>query len=187
MFKNISKLFGTGSEDTSFYLLMDEIDDDSVKGAIEWILSSNFIQEGPVPKQLTLFICSPGGSAHSAFALIDVMRGSTIPVATVGIGGIASAGVLIMMAGAKGQRVLTPNTSVMSHQFGAGMVGKRHELLAIHREWELTDRRIVDHYIKCTGLPEKKVRDSLLPASDVWMTAEEAVKYGIADAVKDLK
>jgi ATP-dependent Clp protease protease subunit len=187
MFKGLGKLLNLGGGDNSYYLLMGEISDESVHSCIEWIMGMNMMPADQRPSHLTLMICSPGGDLHAAFALIDVMRGSPIPIATVGLGGIASAGVLIMMAGEKGKRVLTPNTSVMSHQFFGGSLGKQHELVSIMREFELADERILKHYIKFTGLKEKEIRDKLLPKSDVWMSATEAVNYGIADIVKELK
>jgi ATP-dependent Clp protease protease subunit len=187
MFKGLGKLLNLGGGDNSYFLLMGEITDESCHATIEWIMGMNMLPPEQRPSHLTLMICSPGGDLHAAFALVDIMRGSPIPIATVGLGGIASAGVVIMMAGAAGKRVLTPNTSVMSHQFFSGSEGKQHELMAVLREFELTDERMVRHYVKCTGLKEKEIRDKLLQKTDAWMSAAEAVQYGIADIVKELK
>lgn len=185
MFKNVAKMLGVDREDSNYYLFMDDVTQDSCRACIEWILACNFQEERP--KQLTLLICSQGGDLLSCFALIDVMRGSSIPIATIGIGGVASAGTFLLMSGAKGSRFITPNTSVMSHQFAAGSGGKEHELFAIVKEFNLTSERVINHYKKCTGLSEKVIRKKLLPSEDVFLTAEEAVEYGIADEVRDLK
>jgi ATP-dependent Clp protease protease subunit len=91
------------------------------------------------------------------------------------------------MAGEKGHRVLTPNTSILSHQYSGGAIGKEHELVAAQKQNELTTDRMVDLYKKCTGLSLKKIREILLPESDMWLSAKEAVAYGIADKVKELK
>ena len=88
------------------------------------------------------------------------------------------------MAGEKGRRILTPNTSILSHQYSWGSSGKEHELFARVREFELSTERMIAHYKKCTGMTEKKIRELLLPAEDVWLSAKEAVKYGIADKIK---
>ena len=138
------------------------------------------------PKELTLIINSPGGDVHAAFALIDTMKASGIPIKTVGLGIIASCGILTFMAGTKGKRILTPNTSILSHQYSWGSGGKEHELFARVREFELSSERMVEHYKKCTGMSEKKIREVLLPAKDVWLSAKEAVKYGIADKIKEV-
>jgi ATP-dependent Clp protease protease subunit len=159
----------------------------STEPVIEWILARNLLPRSQRPKHLHLIINSPGGTLHSCFALIDVMRGSAIPVHTTGLGLVASCGLITFMAGEKGYRVLTPNTSILSHQYSGGAVGKEHELVAAQREQELTADRLIDLYKKCTGLPQKKVRELLLPASDLWMTAKEAVAYGLADKVIDIK
>lgn len=132
-------------------------------------------------------ICSDGGSVADAFALIDVMRASSIPVKTVGLGSIASCGLLIFMAGHKGHRILTPNTSILSHQYSWGSDGKAHELFSITKEFNLTQARMVEHYKECTGLSEEEIKVTLLPPSDVWLTADEALALGICDYISDLK
>jgi len=185
MFKNVAKMLGVDREQSAYYLFMDDVTQDSCRACIEWILECNFAEEKP--KQLTLLICSQGGDLLSCFALIDVMRGSSIPIATVGIGGVASAGTFLLMSGSKGKRILTPNTSVMSHQFSGGSLGKEHELFAIVKEFNLASERIVSHFKKCTGLSEKIIRDELLPPHDIYLTAQEAIDYGIVDQIKDLK
>jgi ATP-dependent protease ClpP protease subunit len=56
-------------------------------------------------------------------------------------------------------------------------------LYARNKEFELTTQRMLAHYKKCTGLNEKKIKEILLPPQDVWLSAEEAVRYGIADKI----
>ena len=171
--------------DHGIYVLMDGIDDDSVKPVIEWILHENHVKKKKL-KELLLMVCSNGGSIESAFALIDVMRSSKIPIKTVGLGSIASCGLLIFLAGAKGRRILTPNTSILSHQFSWGSEGKAHELFATVKEFELTQKRMVDHYRVSTGLDDETIKRVLLPPQDVYLSADEALQYKICDHVADL-
>lgn len=166
------------------YYMADGFTFDSTKPIVQWIIEKNLLPGNERPKELTLVINSPGGSVHAAFALIDTMKGSAIPIKTVGLGLIASCGVLTFMAGTKGRRILTPNTSILSHQYSWGSSGKEHELFARVREFELSTERMLEHYKKCTGLKEKVIREILLPPEDKWLSAKEAVKYGIADAIK---
>ena len=166
------------------YYMADGFTFDSTKPIVQWIIEKNLLPSNERPKELTLVINSPGGSVHAAFALIDTMKGSAIPIKTVGLGLIASCGVLTFMAGTKGRRILTPNTSILSHQYSWGSSGKEHELFARVREFELSTERMLEHYKKCTGLKEKVIREILLPPEDKWLSAKEAVKYGIADAIK---
>lgn len=171
--------------ESGIYYFADGFTYESTKPVVNWIIEKNLLPDSERPKELTLIINSPGGSVHAAFGLIDVMKGSALPIKTVGLGMIASCGVLTFMAGTKGKRVLTNNTSILSHQYSWGSGGKEHELFARVKEFELSSDRMLKHYKKCTGLSEKKIKEILLPPEDVWLTAEEAVKHGIADAIVD--
>jgi ATP-dependent Clp protease protease subunit len=182
---NLDFLKDTDDSTHAFYLLMDEVSLTSVKPIIEWIIEANFQEKRP--EVMNLLICSPGGDLNAAFAVIDTMRGSAIPIRTIGLGQVSSAGLLIFAAGTKGHRILTPNTSILSHQYSWGAFGKEHELFATVKEFDLTTKRMIAHYKKCTGLPEVKIRETLLPPQDIWLSAEEAKKLGLCDMVKDLK
>jgi ATP-dependent Clp protease protease subunit len=172
-------------QDEGMFVLMGEVTAESIKPVIEWILYENFVIKKR-KKELLLMICSEGGDTAAAFALIDVMRGSAIPVKTVGLGMIASAGLMIFIAGTPGRRILTPNTSIMSHQFSWYNEGKAHELFATMKEFELTQARMLAHYQACTGLTAEQVRTSLLPPQDVWLSAQDALTLHICDFVAEL-
>jgi len=163
---------------------MEEITLASIKPAVEWIFEANFSEEQP--ELLNLIITSPGGDLNAAFSLIDTMRGSAIPIRTIGLGQVASAGLMIFIAGSPGHRLLTPNTSILSHQYSWGAFGKEHELFATVKEFDLTTKKMITHYKKCTGLKEDQIRDVLLPPQDIWLSAAEAKKLGLCDAVKEL-
>jgi ATP-dependent Clp protease protease subunit len=171
-----------GLNDHGMMVLMGEIHADSVKPVVEWILYENYVKKKKL-KELLLMICSEGGDLSVAFALIDVMRSSKIPIKTVGLGQIASCGLLIFLSGHAGRRVLTPNTSVMSHQFSWGSEGKAHELFATMKEFDLVQQRMVNLYQSTTGLDETTIRTILLPPQDVYLSAEEALRYGICDHI----
>ena len=165
------------------YLLMDTITPESCKDAIEFVLKQNAEKGVNKQKRLQFMICSPGGDVPSCFALIDIMKGSRIPIHTVGLGVIASCGLLLFITGEKGKRTLTPNTSILSHQYSWGSYGKEHELFAQVKEFELSTERMINHYRKCTGLSEAEIREHLLPPEDRWLSAKEAKKLGICDKV----
>jgi ATP-dependent Clp protease protease subunit len=172
--------------DAGIYYLCDEFNTNVAKDVVSWIIEAN-LNKTKKFDHLTLMITSYGGDLSAAFSIIDVMRGSKIPVHTVGLGCIASAGLLTFISGAKKNRVITPNTSILSHQWSWGQVGKEHELIATMREFELTTIRMINHYKKCTGLPDKMIRERLLPPQDVWLSPQEALKYKLCDAVRDIK
>lgn len=171
-----------GLNDHGMMVLMGEIHADSVKPVIEWILYENHVKKKKL-KELLLMICSEGGDLSAAFALIDVMRSSKIPIKTVGLGQVASCGLLIFLSGNPGRRILTPNTSVMSHQFSWGTEGKAHELFATMKEFDLTQKRMINHYQQTTGLDQDTIKEILLPAQDVYLSAEEALEYNICDHI----
>jgi ATP-dependent Clp protease protease subunit len=171
-------------EGAGYYLINDDIDSYSTGEVIKYIVERN-VNFADQKTEMRFIVNSPGGDLCSAFALIDVMKGSRIPISTFGLGTIASAALAIFIAGEKGKRYITPNTSILSHQFSWGSIGKEHELYAKNKEIELTTSRMLQHYKKCTGLPEKKIREILLPPHDVWLSAAEAIDYGLADKIVD--
>lgn len=173
-------------QDHGMYVFMDDVDGETIKPVIEWILAENHVVKKK-KKELLLMICSPGGDMEQAFALIDVMNSSAIPIKTVGLGQIASCGLLIFLAGKAGRRVLTPNTSILSHQYSWGSDGKHHELFAITKEFGLAQERMLNHYRSTTGLDEETIKTKLLPPNDVWLSAKEALELGICDYISDLK
>jgi len=166
------------------YLLCGEIGCDTAHNVITWVLEANLAPRRA--RNLTLIINSTGGDMSDAFAIIDVMKGSAIPIHTVGIGNVASSGLMIFLAGAKGHRMLTPNTSVLSHQWSWESSGKEHELLAANREIQLMARRMLEHYRRTTGQTDIVIREKLLPPHDVWMSAEEALTLGVCDDIRDI-
>lgn len=173
-------------QDAGMYVFMSEVTDETIKPIIEWILVENHVTKKK-KKELLLMICSDGGSMEDAFALIDVMKASTIPIKTVGLGSVSSSALLIFLAGNQGRRVLTPNTSILSHQYSWGSDGKHHELFAITKEFGLAQQRMIDHYKETTGLDEDTIKTKLLPPNDVYLSSHEALELGICDYVSDLR
>ena len=171
-------------ESHHYYLFNSAFDASSTGDALKFILARNLMKKDR-PKFIKMIINSPGGEVPSAFALIDTMKGSRIPVFTYGLGEIASCGLLTFMSGEKGHRYITRNTAILSHQFSWGSIGKEHELMASVKEFNNTSQRLVDHYKKCTGQTEATIKKYLLPPEDVWLTPKEAIKYGIADQIVD--
>lgn len=173
-------------QEAGMYVFMSEVTDETIKPIIEWILVENHVVKKK-KKELLLMICSEGGSVEDAFALIDVMKASSIPIKTVGLGCIASSGLLIFLAGHQGRRILTPNTSILSHQYSNYHEGKHHELFAIAKEHNLIQYRMLEHYRDATKLDTDTILARLLPPTDVYLSAEEALELNICDYVSDLR
>lgn len=166
-------------------LLFGEITTELVAETIAWILTENL--ESNPPSQLTLLINSHGGDLSAAFSLIEVMQGSRIPISTVGLGEICSAGLIIFASGTKGLRILTPTCSIMSHHFSTGVQGNYHDLINVQKELNFVNRRIISQYVRCTGMNEQEIMAKLIPSRDVYLNPEEALELKLADEIRGLQ
>lgn len=176
-----SERITTSLLNSHIYFLTGTIDPFSVEDAIKWIIYENTIDEPD--KELTLYINSDGGDLNAAFALVDVMSKSRYPIKTIGIGTIASAAFLIFAAGTQGRRVVAENTSIMIHQYTCGFMAKQHDFESYAKEMNLTNDRLQRFLVKVSSLNAKEIKTKLLPPSDVWLTPQELVNFGIADII----
>jgi ATP-dependent Clp protease protease subunit len=164
--------------ENSVHFLTGDIDEENIEKCIKWITYENLDNKSKI---LTLYINSTGGSLYDAFALIDIMRNSAHPIRTIGIGAVMSAAFLIFAAGSKGERYAAANTSFMCHQFSESMDNKYHDLKATMVENDLCNQKMIAVLKDATGLAPSVIKKKLLPASDVYLTAEEVVELSIAD------
>ncbi|MCA9347750.1 ATP-dependent Clp protease proteolytic subunit [Candidatus Saccharibacteria bacterium] len=140
-----------------------------------------FLESKDPNKDITLYINSPGGSVYDGLAIYDTMQFLKCDVSTVGIGMQASMGAFLMSSGAKGKRFLLPNATVMIHQPSSGTRGKVTDMEIDLKEGLRLKNKLNEILAKNTGQKLEKVANDA--ERDYWMTAEEAVKYGIADKV----
>lgn len=166
--------------ENSVHFLVGEIDEDNINAAIKWLVYENLDSKSKI---LTLYINSTGGDLYSAFALIDIINNSVHTVRTVAIGAAMSSAFLIFASGDKGERYVGKNASLMCHQFSDTQEGKYHDIKATMKDNELSNQRMVDILKNATGLAPSVIKKKLLPASDVYLTPEEAVDLGIADSI----
>lgn len=132
---------------------------------------------------LTIIINSGGGDLAAGWMICDLMDQMKTPIETFALGQAASAGLMIFMNGTKGLRKSTPNTQFMSHRYSIGLEVTHSDLVAQMPELERIHDRIINHYIKCTGLNKKKILKDLLNEHNVWLDAEECKKFNICDVV----
>ncbi len=164
-------------------LLSGDIEDVSVKPIAERLLLWNTGSNGQ-SQAATLVVSSFGGSTHAAWALVDIMEYVSFPVKTVGLGSICSAAFLIFVAGTKGQRILTPKTSIMCHRYLWGWQQQHEDLVARRVEEDRTHDRIIDHLVAHTNLNRAEVLKELLSETDRWLSAKEAKAFGITDIIR---
>ncbi len=133
---------------------------------------------------IQMIISSPGGSLMGAFGIVDLIAWSKLPVFTTGLGLVASAALTIFSSGAPGHRVLLPNASVLSHRFSTTISGNHAQILADRKHQDILHDRLVRHVIEHSKLKTREQVEALvLREVDTWLTAEEAVEMGFADAV----
>lgn len=162
--------------------LYGDINDEIVAEASHVIVSSHYLKYRP--KKITILLNSEGGLLHSAFALIEIISSSKIPIEIIALGQCVSAGVLIFMSGTKGMRFITPTCTVMSHSFSTEIQGNSYDLHAVQKELKHTHERMVNHYIKHTELTKHMIETHLVGTQDRWLTPDDVVKFGIADEIK---
>lgn len=136
-------------------------------------------------RPIDFYLSTYGGSADDMFALYDVMRSvrQNSEIHTLGLGKVMSAGVLLLAAGTKGRRRIAKNCRVMIHSVAAGNAGALHDLT---NELEAI-QGLQSMYTKClaaeTNMTENDIKDMLNRNVNVYLSAEEAVKLGIADVI----
>lgn len=159
-------------------ILGSAINDDVANAIVAQLLYLQF-EDGA--SDIHLYINSPGGSITSGMAIYDTMQFLSCDVATYCLGQCASMGSLLLTAGAKGKRFALPNSRIMIHQPLAGMQGTATDLEIHAKEVIRTKKRMNEIYLKHTGQPLDKIeRDT---DRDNFMMADEAMKYGLIDAV----
>jgi len=130
---------------------------------------------------IKIYINSPGGEVSSALAIYDTMQYIKADVSTICIGSAASASALILSAGAKGKRMILPNSEVMIHQVMGGTQGQATDI-DIHAKHILKiKKRLNEILAKHTGKSVSRVEKDA--ERDYFMSAEEAKKYGIVDKI----
>jgi ATP-dependent Clp protease protease subunit len=154
------------------------IDDDVANLAIAQML---FLESEDPEKDINIYVNSPGGSVSAGLAIYDTMQYVKSAVSTICMGQASSMGALLLAAGEKGRRYALPNARVMIHQPMGGFQGQASDIEIQSREIVRLKECLNGILARHTGQPLKTVtRDS---DRDFYMSAEEAVSYGIVDEV----
>lgn len=159
-------------------MLSDEVND----ATASLVVSQLLYLEGQDPdKDIHLYINSPGGSISAGMAIYDTMQYIKCDVSTICIGLAASMGSFLLAAGAKGKRLALPNSEIMIHQPLGGAKGQASDI-KIQAEHILFVRNRMNHLLsEMTGQPLETIEQDT--DRDNWMTADDAVRYGIVDKV----
>jgi ATP-dependent Clp protease protease subunit len=140
-----------------------------------------FLESEDSKKDIYLYINSPGGLVTAGLAIYDTMQYIKPNVATICVGQAASAAAVILSAGTKGKRFILPNARVMIHQVMGGVEGPVTDVEIQTKEMVRVKRVINEILAKHTGQSIEKIEKDT--ERDFFMTAEDAVKYGIVDKI----
>lgn len=142
-----------------------------------------FLESQDSEKDISLYINSPGGSVTSGFAIYDTMNYIKCDVSTICIGMAASMGAFLLSSGAKGKRVVLPNSEVMIHQplISGGLGGQQTDIMITAKNLEKTRERLEKIIAKNCDKTYEEVH--IACERDNYMTAEEAVEFGLVDKI----
>ena len=133
-------------------------------------------------KDIFLYINSPGGSITAGMAIYDTMQFVPNDIVTVGIGMAASMGQLLLTAGTKGKRYITPNARVLLHQPHGGFGGTSSEIQTQAKLITSMKQRLAEITAEATGKTVEQIHAD--GDRDRWFTAEEALEYGFVDHIR---
>ncbi len=158
--------------------LGDEVNDDTASIVVAQLL---FLEAEDPEKDIHLYINSPGGSVTAGMAIYDTMHYIKSDVSTVCIGMAASMGAFLLAGGAKGKRYILPNAEVMIHQPLGGAKGQASDIEIAAKNIIRTKEKLNRLLAENTGKSYDQV--CLDTDRDNWMSAKEAVEYGLVDSV----
>ena len=159
-------------------MLSDEVNDVTASLVVSQLL---FLEARDPEKDIQLYINSPGGSITSGFAIYDTMNYIKCDVSTICIGMAASMGAFLLSAGKKGKRIALPNSTVMIHQPLGGFRGQGTNI-KLHSAWIMNLKERLNNMLsKATGQPLEIIQKDT--ERDNFMTAQEALEYGLIDKV----
>ena len=142
------------------------------------------LQSEDPDKDISIYVNSPGGSLHAAFAIYDTMRYVKPDVQTICFGIAMSAGSLILAGGAEGKRMALPNARILIHQPSGGFQGQSTDI-EIHAREVLENRKRLERiYAEHTGRAADEIHEDM--ERDRFFTPDEAVEYGLIDRVIDV-
>jgi len=155
-----------------------EVNDDAANIIIAQML---YLESEDPDKEITLYINSPGGSITAGLAIYDTMQYVRAPVSTVCLGLAASMAAWLLAAGSKGMRRALPNSRIMIHQPSSGTRGQASDIEIAAREILFLRKRMNEILAHHTGQTEEKIKEDT--ERDRFMTADQALEYGILDSV----
>ncbi|MBE6749075.1 MAG: ATP-dependent Clp endopeptidase proteolytic subunit ClpP [Ruminococcaceae bacterium] len=161
-------------------VLSDEVNDATASVVVAQLL---YLEGQDPEKDISFYINSPGGSVSAGLAIFDTMQYIKCDVSTICMGMAASMGAFLLSSGTKGKRYILPNAEVMIHQPSGGAQGQATEILIAADHIQRTKQRLNKILSENTGKPIEQV--ALDTERDNWLTAADALEYGLVDKILD--
>lgn len=158
--------------------LGEQIDDNVANSVVAQLLH---LESADPDKDISLYINSPGGSVTAGLAILDTMNFIKCDVSTICIGECASMAAVLLSSGAKGKRYVLPNSMVLIHQPSGGAQGQETEIAIVADFMKKTRVRLNKILSENTGQSLERIQQDT--ERDNYMTAEEALEYGLVDKV----
>lgn len=159
-----------------------EINDQVANAVIAQLL---FLRADDPKKDVSVYINSPGGVISAGLAIYDTMKFMGYDINTYCLGMAASMGALLLAAGTKGKRFALPNSRIMIHQPSGGVIGTSSDIALQAKEVLVLKQMCASIMSDCTGKPLAKILED--SERDYYMSAEEALKYGLIDVIAQAK
>ena len=173
--------------DVRMMALFGEIDEDRTSELVlGLILMSQNQPEEEEKKPIEFYLSTYGGSADDMFSLYDIMtltKSKGYPIHTYGLGKVMSAGVLLLASGTPGQRKVGKHCRIMIHSCNAGNVGDIHNLQNEMEAIQNLQETYINALVNETSMTKRQLKKLLERKVNVYLTAEEAIEYGIADEI----
>lgn len=144
-----------------------------------------FLNREDSEKPIQMYVQSPGGEIYAGLAIYDTMQAIDAPISTSAVGVTASFGTVILTAGAKGMRYALPNATIHMHQPLGGARGQATDIVIQAKEITRLKDTLLDIFVKHTGQTREKLEHDM--DRDIYLDAEQAVEYGLVDAVIESK
>ena len=181
---SIAQLLQEATQSMRSVMLFGDVDEERIADIIAGLIML-CEEKKPSTETIKMYVSTNGGNADDMFALYDMMSAAkkSCIIETIGLGKVMSAGVLLLAAGTKGHRKIGKNCRVMIHSCNAGNIGDYHNLKNEMAQIQDLQEKFVQCLVAETSLSSSQLNKLLDRKVNIYLTAEEAIEYGIADEI----
>tara|TARA_R110000824_G_scaffold555_4_gene3591 strand:- start:9132 stop:9743 length:612 start_codon:yes stop_codon:yes gene_type:complete len=179
-------IFGAEKPDYRTIGIFGEINEDRASEVVLGLIMMSHKEDDEEKKPINFYLSTYGGNADDMFTLYDminVVKAKGYQINTFGLGKVMSAGVLLLASGTRGQRKIGKHCRVMIHSCNAGNIGDIHNLQNEMEAIKDLQEKYTDAIVANTDMTKRQLKKLLNRKVNIYLTAEEAIEYGIADEI----